>query len=103
MTKDDNYDYECDDYEHLIIVPLQNLRLYSLWTGNSSQEEPVTERKIFFPRQINTDRLVAEAFKQTGRESPLSQYWLGQSFGKDGNYLRAENFTYADVTTLSQK
>ena len=73
MTDDDNdNDNDYNDYKRLIIVLLQNLRPYSSGTGNSSHEKSGTERRIFFPRQMNTDRLIAGAFEQMGRESPLS-------------------------------
>jgi hypothetical protein len=72
VTDDDDNDN--DVYKRLIMVLLQNLLPYSLMTGISSQENPGTERRTFFPRQTNTDRLIAGWFEQTGRASPLSQY-----------------------------
>ena len=45
---DDGDDDDYDDYKRLIIVLLQNLRPYSLGTGNSSHEKPG-----LFPRQRN--------------------------------------------------
>jgi len=74
VTDYDDNDNDYDDYKRLIMVLLQNLRPYSLGTGNSSHEKPGTVRRTFFPRQRNTDRLIAGWFEQTGRASPLSQY-----------------------------
>jgi hypothetical protein len=74
MTDYDDNDNDYNDYKRLIMVFLQNLRLYSLGTGNSSYENPGTVRKTFFPRQTNTDRLIAVWFEQTGGARPLSQY-----------------------------
>ena len=68
-----DYYYYYYYYKRLIIFLLQNLRPYSLGTGNSSHEKPGTERRTF-PRQTNTDRLIAGAYEQTGRASPLSKY-----------------------------
>jgi hypothetical protein len=76
VTDDEDNDNDYDDYKRLITVSffLQNLHPYYLGTENSFLEKPGTERRIFFPRQTNTDRPIAGWFEQTERASPLSQY-----------------------------
>jgi hypothetical protein len=100
---DDDNGNNYDEYKRLIFVLLQNLRPYSLGTGNSSQQKPGTERRTFFPRQMNTGNLIAGVFEPTAHASPLSQYWYWHCSGTDGNYITAQNFMYGDVTIHSQK